>query len=92
MRRKPNIVTTIKVRMSDERTAKKVFLGKPGRRRKTGKPKLWWLDCIENDLKLMGVKRLRKKAEDRSVYAITYWLNRSVYAITYWLNPKDPFQ
>jgi hypothetical protein len=27
------------------------------------------LDCIENDLKSMGVKRWRKKAEDRSAWA-----------------------
>jgi hypothetical protein len=53
MYRKPNIVTTIKVirlewaghlvRMSDDRTINKVFLGKPDGRR--------------NDLKSMGVKR-----------------------------------
>jgi hypothetical protein len=29
-----------------------------------------WLDCIENNLKLMGVQRWGKKAEDRSVWAI----------------------
>jgi len=43
----------------------KVFLGKTGRRRKAGRPNLKWLDCIENDLKLMDVKRWRKRAEDR---------------------------
>jgi hypothetical protein len=37
--------------MSDDRTVKKVFLGKPDGRRKIGRPKLRWLDCIENDLK-----------------------------------------
>jgi hypothetical protein len=37
--------------MSDDRTIKKVFLGKPDRRRKAGRPKLRWLDCTENDLK-----------------------------------------
>jgi hypothetical protein len=42
-----------------------VFLGKTGRRRKAGRPDLKWLDCIENDLKLMDVKRWGKKAEDR---------------------------
>jgi hypothetical protein len=78
--RKPNIVTTIKVRtlewaghvvrMSDDRTVKKVFLGKPDGRRQAGRSKLRWLYCTENDLKSMGVKRWRKKAEDRSVGAI----------------------
>jgi hypothetical protein len=58
------------VRMSDDRTVKKVFLGKPAGRRKAGRPKLKWLDCIENDLKSLGVKRWKKKAEDRSVWAI----------------------
>jgi hypothetical protein len=78
--RKRNTVKTIKVRrlewaghlvrISDDRTVKKVFLGKPGGRRKAGRPKLKWLDCIENGLKFMGVKRGRNKAEDRSVWAI----------------------
>jgi hypothetical protein len=56
--------------MSDDRTVKKVFLGKPDGRRKAGRPKLRWLDCIENDLKSMCVKRWRTKVEDRSVWAI----------------------
>jgi hypothetical protein len=74
MYRKPNIVTTITVRklewaghvvrMSDDRTVRKVFVGKPDGRRKAGRPKLRWLDCIENDLKSIGVKRWMKKAED----------------------------
>jgi hypothetical protein len=29
-----------------------------------------WLDCTENDLKSMDVKRWRKKAEERSVCAV----------------------
>ena len=80
MYRKPNIVTTITVRrlecaghlvrMSDDRALKKVFVGKPDGRRKAGRPKLRCLDSIENDLKSMCVKRLRKKAEDRSVWDI----------------------
>ena len=67
MYRKPNIITTIKVRrlelagqlvrMSDDRSVKKVILGKPDGRRKATRPKLRWLDCIENNLKWMGVKR-----------------------------------
>ena len=52
------------VRMSDDRTVQKVFLGKPDRRKGTIRPKLRWLDCNENDLKALGVKRWKKKAED----------------------------
>ena len=40
-------------------------------RRKEGRPKLRWLDCTENDLESMRVKRWRKKAEDRS--GLTFW-------------------
>jgi hypothetical protein len=54
---KPNIVRTIKVRrlgwaghlvrICDDRTVKKVFLGKADGRRKVGSPKLRWLDYCE---------------------------------------------
>jgi hypothetical protein len=37
---------------------------------KAGKPKLRWLDCSDNDLTSMGVKRLKKTAEDRSAWDI----------------------
>jgi hypothetical protein len=56
--------------MSDDRTLKKAYLGRPGGRRKAGRPKLRWSDCAESDLKSMGVKRWRKKTQDRSVRAI----------------------
>jgi hypothetical protein len=56
--------------VSDDRTVKTVFLGKADGRRKAGGPKLRWLVSIENDLKSMGVKRRRKKGEDRSGWAI----------------------
>jgi hypothetical protein len=32
--------------MSDGRTVKKIFLGKPNGRRKAGRRKLKWLDCV----------------------------------------------
>jgi hypothetical protein len=50
--------------MSDDRTVKKVFLGKPDRIRKAGRPKLRWLYCIENDLKSIGVEGRRKRPQD----------------------------
>jgi hypothetical protein len=55
---------------TDDKTVKKIFLGKPDGRRNAGRPKLRWLGCVENDLKSMGVKRWRKKADDRSVWAV----------------------
>jgi hypothetical protein len=58
------------VRTSDDRTVKKVFLEKRDGRRKAGRPKLKWLDSTESDVKWMGVKTRRNKAEDRSVCAI----------------------
>jgi hypothetical protein len=56
--------------MSDWSTVKKVFWGKPDGRRKVERPNLRWLDCAENDLKSVDVKRWWKKTEDRFVWAI----------------------
>jgi hypothetical protein len=56
--------------MSDDKTVKEVFLGKPAGRAKTGRPKLRRLDCTENDLISIGVKRRRKNADDRSAWAM----------------------
>jgi hypothetical protein len=62
-----NVQAGHRVRMSDDRTIKKVFLGNPDGKRQATRPKLRWLDCNENDLQLMGIKRWRKKAEDISM-------------------------
>jgi hypothetical protein len=56
--------------MCDDRTVKTVFLGQPDGRRKAGIREFMWLDCIGNELTLMGAKRWTKKAEDRSVRAV----------------------
>jgi hypothetical protein len=53
------------VRTAHGGTVRQVLLWKPDGRRKAGRPKLRWLDCIENDLKLMGVGIWRKTAEER---------------------------
>jgi hypothetical protein len=48
---------------------KKLFDGKPGGRRRTGRPRLRWLDDVEADLRTMGIKRWRLIAEDRTEWA-----------------------
>ena len=53
--------------MSGDRTVKSALLEKPDGRRKAVRPKLRWLDYIKYDLKPMGVKRERKRAEYRLV-------------------------
>jgi hypothetical protein len=58
------------VRMDDERMVKRVFLGNPGERRKPGRSRIRWLDCVEDDLKILGVRRWRITAEDREEWAI----------------------
>ena len=74
--KRPNIATQIKakriewaghmIRMDDGRTVKKIFEGNPGGRKYRGRPRLRWLDCLEEDLRRMGVRRWRKKAENRN--------------------------
>jgi hypothetical protein len=71
----PDIVTEIQVRrlerlghvvrMEDPLLPKLVFNGKPEGRRGVGRPRLRWLDDVEADIKVLGVKRLRIKAQDR---------------------------
>jgi hypothetical protein len=73
--KQPDIVVTIKTgrirwaghvqRMPETRSVKKVFFGKPDGRRRRGRPRKRWLDDLEEDLRKLGVKGWRKKAEDR---------------------------
>jgi hypothetical protein len=51
--------------MPETRSVKKVFLGKPDGRRRRGRPRKRWLDDLEEDLRKLGVKGWRRKAEDR---------------------------
>jgi hypothetical protein len=74
--RSPDIVTQIKVRslewlghiirMDGARMAKKVFVSEPEGRRDIGRPKLRWLDDVEDDIKAFGIRRWRIKAQDRN--------------------------
>jgi hypothetical protein len=74
--RSPDIVTEIKVRrlkwlghiirMDGARMAKKAFVSKPEGRRDIGRPKLRSLDDVEDDIKALGIRRWRIKAQERN--------------------------
>jgi transcription termination factor 2 len=79
MYKSPDIVTEIKVRrlewlghvirMEDTRLPKTVFNAKSEGRRGVGRPRLRWLDDVEADIKAMGIKRWRIRAQDRKEWS-----------------------
>jgi hypothetical protein len=57
------------VRMNETRFVKKIFEGKLGGRRSRGRPKLRWINDVEDDVRKLGVKRWRTKALEREEWA-----------------------
>ena len=75
----PDIVNVIKirrlewlghvVRMNETRSVKKISEGKLEGRRSRGRPRLRWINDVEDDLRKLGVKRWRRKALEREEWA-----------------------
>ena len=57
------------IRMNEIRSVKKIFEGKLEGRRRKGRPRLRWINDVEDDLRKLGMKRWRKKALDREEWA-----------------------
>jgi len=71
----PNIVNYIKVnrlawaghlmRMNNDRILKKIFNTKPDGVRRVGRPKLRWEDGVDQDMRILEVKNLKKVTLNR---------------------------
>jgi hypothetical protein len=51
--------------MEEQRDLKTALEGKPGGRRKRGKPRTRWIENVEDDLRKMVIKRWRLRTADR---------------------------
>jgi hypothetical protein len=79
MYKSPDIVTEIKVwrlewlghvvRTEDTYLPKMVFNAKPEGRCGVGRHRLRWLDDVEADIKAIGIRRWRTKAQDRKEWS-----------------------
>jgi hypothetical protein len=57
------------IRMKENRSVKKILEGKLEGRRGKGRPRLRWINGVEDDLRKLGVKRWRMKALNREEWA-----------------------
>jgi hypothetical protein len=57
--------------MNETMVAQKILDDKPGGKRRRGRPRLRWLDDVEEDLRSMGVKRWKTKVLNREEWAST---------------------
>jgi hypothetical protein len=53
------------IRRDNEEIMKRLMIVKPEGKRKKGRPRIRWMDCVEKDLRNLGVVNWRAKAQDR---------------------------
>ena len=57
------------MRVNSDRTIEKMFNTKPGGARSVGRPKFRWEDGVYQDMRILGVKKLKKVALNRDEWA-----------------------
>jgi len=57
------------IRINETRSVRKIFEGKLEGRRDRGRPRLRWINDVEDHLRKLGVKRWRTKALDGEEWA-----------------------
>ncbi|GFW93070.1 hypothetical protein TNCV_3888111 [Trichonephila clavipes] len=50
------------IRIDDDRVTEKIFLARPYVAGKSGRPRLRWIDCTENDQKTINVRNRKSQA------------------------------
>ena len=55
--------------MNNNRTLKKIFNTKPDGVRSVGRPKLWWVDGVDQDIRILGVKNWKEVTLDKDEWA-----------------------
>jgi hypothetical protein len=58
--------------MNETRIVKKIFEEKLEGRRGRGRPRLTWINDVEEDLRILGVKRWKRKALERRGMGVRY--------------------
>jgi hypothetical protein len=74
----PDVVTIIKIgrlrwaghliRAEEAYPPRKIMLSKPEGKRRPGRPRLRWLDCVDRDASRIGVRRWRVEATNREAW------------------------
>ena len=54
------------MRMEEKRIPKRLLERKPIGRRKTGRPRKGWIEDIEEDIQMMGIRGWRKLCKERA--------------------------
>ena len=60
-----NLATHCIIRIPEENPVKKLTLLRPEGSRRADRPKLRWLDEVEEDLRTLGIRDWRRRALDR---------------------------